>query len=75
MLSSPECVTVSIIIDNDNDVPHHRSTISVSSLNCPEEDEAEEERIGAWIYKRSCKAKNFLAEKVLSSSIPTSGLH
>jgi hypothetical protein len=35
-----------------------------------EMDEEEEERLGAWIYKQSRTAK-FLADKVLSSSLPS----
>jgi hypothetical protein len=85
----PESVTVSIIVENnENFRQYYPTSVSASSPSSnfrvkneeddndgemkEEEmmDEEEEERLGAWIYKQSRTAK-FLADKVLSSSLPT----
>ena len=82
----PESVTVSIIVENnDNFRQYCPTSVSASSpsLNfcvkneeddndgeMDEEMEEEEERLGAWIYKQSRTAK-LLSDKILSSSLPS----
>jgi hypothetical protein len=85
----PESVTVSIIVENNDNFRRYCPTsVSASSPSSnfrvkneeddnngemkeeEEMDKEEEERLGAWIYKQSRTAK-LLANKVLSSSLPT----
>jgi hypothetical protein len=89
LVGPPESVTVSIIVENNDNFRRYCPT-SVSAFlpssnfrikneeddiygemtEEEEMDEEEEERLGAWIYKQSRMAK-LLADKVLSSSLPT----